>query len=70
MGKGKILFTVVMFSVMALLANSLSAEAGGGGSCQSRLVGKSYSCNQNEQGIGPNSLTIDSRQGGCPRILT
>jgi hypothetical protein len=64
MGKGKILFTVVMFSVMALLANSLSAEAGGGGSCQSRLVGKSYSCNQNEQGIGPNSLTIEFETGG------
>jgi|HubBroStandDraft_1064217.scaffolds.fasta_scaffold05246_4 hypothetical protein len=62
MGKGKILFTgvVVFASVMAI---SLSTQASGG-NCQAKLVGKSYSCNDNEQDSGPHSFTSSFETGG------
>jgi hypothetical protein len=70
MGKGKILFrgVVVIAFAMALLAISFSAEAGGG-NCQSKLVGNSYNCNQNEQGIGANSFTAEFETGGMSQYF-
>jgi hypothetical protein len=65
MVKGKIVFAGLIFSgfVMALLANSFSAQAAG--NCQSKLVGKSYHCASNEEGIGPDSFTTTFNTGGA-----
>jgi hypothetical protein len=64
MGKGKIHFTGVIVSafVMALLANSFSAQAAG--NCQSKLVGNTYSCESNEEGFGTASFTTTFETGG------
>jgi hypothetical protein len=62
--KGKIHFTGVIVSafVTALLANSFSAQAAG--NCQSKLVGKSFNCEWNEKGGGPEPITVEFETGG------
>ncbi|MGD0673214.1 MAG: hypothetical protein ABSB13_14130 [Candidatus Binatus sp.] len=65
MGKGKVLFTSAIFSafVIALLANSFSAQASG--NCQSKLVGKTYNCTGVQEGYGSlGDFTVEFETGG------
>jgi len=63
----KTLFAGVIFSafVMALLANSFSAEAGR--NCQSKLVGNFYNCNTVDEDLGPQPGTFEFGTGGISR---
>lgn len=63
MEKRKLVFAgaIVCAFVTALLAGSFSAEAE---NCQSKLVGKSFSCTATDQNIGEQSFTFEFETGG------
>ncbi len=66
MGKRKTVFAaVIVAAFLMLLTNSFSAEAAG--SCQSKLVGNSYSCSVSDEELGTETLTFEFETGGLSK---